>query len=89
MGYVAVATLIASGLVNSWFLVGSVSGLLETLYGQILLESWRFLLQCWRLPQRTGSGSSADDRDARRFRRAGWVARTVAVTMCSASSSWA
>ncbi len=37
MGYVAVATLIVSGLVNSWFLVGSVSSLLKTLYGQILL----------------------------------------------------
>ena len=37
MGYVAVATLIGSGLVNSWFLVGSFSGLLNTPYGQILL----------------------------------------------------
>lgn len=37
MGYVAVATLIGSGLVNSWFLVGSLSGLLHTPYGQILL----------------------------------------------------
>jgi copper resistance protein D len=37
MGYVAVATLVASGLINSWFLVGSVSSLLTTLYGQILL----------------------------------------------------
>jgi putative copper resistance protein D len=37
MGYVAVATLVASGLINSWFLVGSVSNLLTTLYGQILL----------------------------------------------------
>jgi copper resistance protein D len=37
MGYVAVATLIASGLINSWLLVGSVSNLLTTLYGQILL----------------------------------------------------
>jgi putative copper resistance protein D len=37
MGYVAVATLILSGLVNSWFLVGSVSSLLTTQYGQILL----------------------------------------------------
>ena len=37
MGYVAVATLIGSGLINSWFLVGSVSSLLETPYGQILL----------------------------------------------------
>ncbi|GAA3844098.1 copper homeostasis membrane protein CopD [[Pseudomonas] carboxydohydrogena] len=37
MGYAAVATLIGSGLVNSWFLVGSFSGLLDTAYGQILL----------------------------------------------------
>jgi putative copper resistance protein D len=37
MGYVAVATLIGSGLINSWFLVGSVSSLLETPYGQVLL----------------------------------------------------
>jgi putative copper resistance protein D len=32
-----VATLVVSGLVNSWFLVGSLSSLLTTLYGQILL----------------------------------------------------
>lgn len=37
MGYLAVAALIGSGLVNSWFLVGSLSGLLNTPYGQILL----------------------------------------------------
>ena len=37
MGYFAVATLIASGLVNCCFLVGSVSSLLTTPYGQILL----------------------------------------------------
>jgi putative copper resistance protein D len=37
MGYAAVATLVASGLINSWFLVGAVSSLLTTLYGQILL----------------------------------------------------
>ena len=37
MGYVAVGTLVASGLINSWFLVGSVTSLLTTLYGQLLL----------------------------------------------------
>jgi putative copper resistance protein D len=37
MGYVAVATLVGTGLVNSWFLVGSVSNLLTTPYGQVLL----------------------------------------------------
>jgi putative copper resistance protein D len=39
MGYVAVATLIGSGLVNSWFLVGTVSGLLETAYGRVLVTN--------------------------------------------------
>ncbi|MBN8973202.1 MAG: copper homeostasis membrane protein CopD [Rhizobiales bacterium] len=37
MGYIAVATLIGSGLVNSWFLVGPPAGLLTTSYGQFLL----------------------------------------------------
>jgi putative copper resistance protein D len=37
MGYLAVATLLGSGLINSWFLVGSVSNLLGTSYGRTLL----------------------------------------------------
>ena len=37
MGYVAVATLVGSGLVNSWFVVGAFSGLQETAYGQMLV----------------------------------------------------
>src|SRR3977135_1778841 len=37
MGYIAVATLIGSGLVNGWFLIGNVSGLFATPYGQLLL----------------------------------------------------
>ena len=37
MGYAAVAALIGSGLVNGWFLIGSVSGLFATAYGQLLL----------------------------------------------------
>jgi len=37
MGYLAVATLLGSGFVNSWFLVGSVSNLIGTPYGQVLL----------------------------------------------------
>jgi putative copper resistance protein D len=36
MGYIAVATLIGSGLINSWFLVGSL-GNLGTPYGQLLV----------------------------------------------------
>ncbi len=37
MGYVAVATLIGSGLVNSWFLIGNISRLFATPYGQLLI----------------------------------------------------
>ena len=37
MGYAAVATLVGTGLVNSWLLVGSVSSLFSTTYGQILI----------------------------------------------------
>jgi putative copper resistance protein D len=37
MGYVAVATLVGTGLVNSWYLVGNVTGLLETAYGRVLV----------------------------------------------------
>jgi len=36
MGYWAVAALVASGLVNSWFLVGAVPKLWSTPYGQLL-----------------------------------------------------
>jgi len=36
MGYIAVAALIGSGLINSWFLVGSLANL-GTPYGQLLI----------------------------------------------------
>jgi putative copper resistance protein D len=37
VGYVAVAMIIASGLVNAWFLVGSFANLVATPYGQLLI----------------------------------------------------
>lgn len=37
MGYIAVAILAVSGLVNSWWLVGSFTNLVTTEYGQMLL----------------------------------------------------
>jgi putative copper resistance protein D len=37
MGYVAVAALMASGSINSWFLIRSLSHLIDTSYGQLLL----------------------------------------------------
>jgi putative copper resistance protein D len=71
MGYVAVATLVASGLINSWFLVGSVSSLLTTLYGQILLAKLGLFgamlalaaaNRFWLVPRmiETRAGASAD-----------------------------
>ncbi|KZD21198.1 copper homeostasis membrane protein CopD [Tardiphaga robiniae] len=42
MGYAAVATLVGTGLVNSWLLVGSVSSLLHSAYGQILMAKLAF-----------------------------------------------
>ena len=37
MGYAAVAALLATGLVNGWFLVGTVDGLINTSYGRLLV----------------------------------------------------
>ena len=37
MGYVAVAALLATGLINGWYLVGSLDALVGTPYGQLLL----------------------------------------------------
>ncbi len=37
MGTIAVAVILASGLINSWYLVGSVANLVATPYGQILM----------------------------------------------------
>jgi putative copper resistance protein D len=37
IGMAAVATLLATGLINSWYLVGSVDALLHTHYGKLLL----------------------------------------------------
>ena len=42
MGYVAVAVLVGSGLINSWYLVGSATNLLATPYGQLLLVKLGF-----------------------------------------------
>jgi putative copper resistance protein D len=37
MGYLAVGTIVASGLIKSWFLVGPIANLVETDYGRLLL----------------------------------------------------
>ncbi len=44
LGLVSVSSLILSGLVNSWVLVGSIAGLLGTPYGRLLLVKLALLL---------------------------------------------
>lgn len=44
VGFAAVLLIVASGLLNSWFLVGSIHGLLHTTYGQVLIAKVSFFL---------------------------------------------
>jgi putative copper resistance protein D len=44
VGFVAVVLIVASGLLNSWFLVGSIYGLLHRTYGQVLMVKVFFFL---------------------------------------------
>src|SRR5262249_3783666 len=37
IGYAAVAALLATGLINGWFLVGTIDGLINTPYGRLLM----------------------------------------------------
>lgn len=69
MGYVAVATLVGTGLVNSWFLVGTVSSLLGSVYGKILLAKLVFFggmlmlaaaNQFWLVPALEASAKTGD-----------------------------
>jgi putative copper resistance protein D len=72
MGYAAVATLVGTGIVNSWLLVGSVSSLIHSTYGLILIAKLVFFVgmlmlaaanRFWLVPalkasERTGTGVS-------------------------------
>jgi putative copper resistance protein D len=78
MGYIAVATLIGSGLANGWLLIGSVSGLFATPYGQLLLVKLALFAgmlalavsnRFWIVPSLTKA--AADDSNASRA----WTAR--------------
>lgn len=68
MGYAAVATLVVTGLANSWFLVGSVSNLFSTRYGWILVAKMMFFVgmlalaaanRFWLLPAMKACGDDA------------------------------
>lgn len=78
VGYVAVATLVASGLVNSWSLVGSLNALLSSTYGWLLITKvTAFLLMAilaatnrfWITPRVGQANSSSNSRWLRRLRR--------------------
>jgi copper resistance protein D len=78
LGYVAVATLIGSGLVNGWFLIGNVSRLFATSYGQLLIVKLVLFAsmlalavsnRLWIVPSLTKAPS--DDRNG----SAAWTAR--------------
>lgn len=69
-GYAAVATLVGTGLVNSWLLVGSVSGLLHSTYGQMLMAKLAFFAgmlmlaaanRFWLVPALQASGKGDAD----------------------------
>jgi putative copper resistance protein D len=44
VGFAAIVLIVASGLLNSWFLVGSIDGLLHRTYGQVLMVKVFFFL---------------------------------------------
>ena len=77
MGYLAVVTLVGTGLLNSWLLVGSVSSLLHSAYGQILVAKLAFFAgmlalaaanRFWLVPALEASGHDAAGSDVWRRR---------------------
>ena len=78
VGYIAVAALVGSGLVNSWFLVGDLDRLVTTTYGRLLLVKVALFLamaglaaanRFWITPPLRRPGEAATDLWLRRIRR--------------------
>jgi putative copper resistance protein D len=75
LGTVSVATLMASGIVNAWILVGSVHGLLVTEYGRLLMLKlgvfaimlmFAAINRFWLMPRLALSAASGTQLDALR-----------------------
>ena len=73
MGYIAVATLVGTGLFNSWFLVGAISNLPTTAYGRMLLLKLALFAgalalavanRFWLVPSIGGARSGVDPDEA-------------------------
>jgi putative copper export protein/mono/diheme cytochrome c family protein len=68
LGVACVSVLLVSGVVNAWYLVGSVPALFGTAYGQTLLFKlavvaallWLAAINRWRLVPRLASGNDGD-----------------------------
>jgi putative copper resistance protein D len=84
LGLSCVGTLLVTGVVNTWFLSGSVPALLGTLYGQLLLVKIALFAtmiavagvnQRWLLPRLADVASDA----ARRSRAVGQVGRNASI----------
>jgi len=78
VGYITVAVLVASGLVNSWFLAGSVGATLRTPYGRLLLVKLALFAamamlaaanRFWITPRLHAAAAQAEDTWLRRIRR--------------------
>jgi copper resistance protein D len=79
LGIVSVATLLATGTVNTWYLAGSIPALTETDYGHLLLAKVALFLVMvviaavnrWRLTPQLARGASCESRRhaLRRLRR--------------------
>jgi putative copper resistance protein D len=78
VGYVAVAVLVASGLTNTWYLVGSVAQLSDTDYGRLLVLKIALFVtmaalaaanRFWITPAMLSGRSSGDPRWLARIRR--------------------
>jgi len=89
VGYFAVATLVASGLVNSWFLAGSFGALISSVYGWLLVAKVSMFLvmamlaaanRFWITPQLARADASSSGRWLRQLRR--HVAAEQALGLC-------
>jgi putative copper export protein len=78
LGIVSVATLLVTGLINTWFLVGSVAILVGSTYGELLMIKVVLFLvmvgiaainRTWLTPMLTASAVDARAKAARRLTR--------------------
>ena len=50
LGIVSVGTIMSTGIVNAWILVGSFKGLIATEYGRLLMLKISLFISCSSMP---------------------------------------